>query len=68
VENPGISVLDPERVREERAKAGIPTDHELARRMGVRPATVSDALNGHAVSLDFICRLFVALSTARPVR
>ena len=63
----GLNVIDPARVRAERSRAGIATDAELAARMGVRAATVSNALNGHPVGLDFFCRLFVALSS-KPAR
>lgn len=69
MERPGFNVLDPARVRAERAKVGIKTDSELAQRMGVRPATVSEALSGsHSVGLDFLCRLYVVLSIARTLR
>ncbi len=62
-----VAILDGGRVREELKRVGL-TQRELAKKMGVRDATVSDAMRGHPCSPDTIFRISLGLSLAEPVK
>ena len=67
MESRGVSILDGERVREELKRVGL-TQRGLAQLMGVRDATISDAIRGHRCSPDIIFRIALGLSIAEPIR
>jgi plasmid maintenance system antidote protein VapI len=63
----GISILDAKGVRTELKRVGL-NQRQLAERVGMREATVSDAIRGKPCAPDTIFRLALGLSIAEPVR
>lgn len=53
--------IDPDRLTELRARAGISSDKELAQRLHVSPATLSRIKSGARINGDFIAAAHVVL-------